>query len=470
MLVGNVEIDEPFGGSQKIGSDLGRFRECLSGLGRVLREQHRSDQLPRLRIVREQFRHLPEDPHGRLAQLLRQISGRLEVIRVFRLGLLLEQFHKRVSGNCGAALSDLQLGIHQHRRFVIGIEFDRLVQAAFSGVGSNAGVVRVLAFRRKQIGAGELISDQRILRVGIGQVLEFADGLVGVTLGEAEEAVLEHGLVVDRILRQDALHPRGAILILMLGADDLHRKHPRRQVIGIFRGHRIQGCLRFGGRPSAKLEVRVAQPNGGAQRTQINGGFECLICLLQIIAIPGEVRDREMGDRRVRIKFGSGPEFAFGAGSVLLAQRKDPCRKVISGAVLILGTQLLDEFAGIFSIVRGGGAGQDDQCLLVPQPLVEHRDGGVMCPLQIAYREAGLADVKQQFKVIRAKLGGSLEQLICLRQLGLVIIDEGQLPQRHGVIRAQPQHFAVTFFGLIIKFSGKLGVGAGQQLILRRRL
>src|SRR5262249_55599541 len=75
----------------------------------------------------------------------------------------------------------------------------------------------------KQISKRELVSALRIAGVGVPQVTEITNRCSSITLGQIENAVPEHRVIVDRILSEDVLHARGAILILLLRTGHFHQ-------------------------------------------------------------------------------------------------------------------------------------------------------------------------------------------------------------------------------------------------------
>jgi hypothetical protein len=225
-----------------------------------------------------------------------------------------------------------------------------------------------------------------------------------ISFVDAEKPILEYGVIVGGILGQDIPHAGGAIVVPLLAAGDLHRKHPRRQVIGVSSGDLFQQGFRLCGRAGAKLESCVPQTRRRSQRAQIDRRLESLVRCLDIFAAPGEGRQRNVDERQIRLEPGGGFEFALGALVVLLPQRKRAQRQMIAGAVLIVLTQAHDKVSGLLQGRRcHRGGGQDRQRLGVSWLFFQGLEGVVVRLLEIPERKAAFSEIELRCRQAEAR-------------------------------------------------------------------
>ena len=143
---------------------------------------------------------------------------------------------------------------------------------------------RSTLLRAEQISERELVSDLRILAIGVAQEGVFTYRFGSVTLGEVEVAVLNQCVTVDGILCQNVLHASGAILILMFRTDNIHQHNAGRQIIGGFSDDVLEDAFRLGKLSSSKLKIGIAEPHRRSWWSEIGGGFESLLRCFEIVA------------------------------------------------------------------------------------------------------------------------------------------------------------------------------------------
>src|SRR5262245_2402906 len=97
-----------------------------------------------------------------------------------------------------------------------------------------------------------------------------------------------------------------------------------------------------------------------------------------------------MGFARFRVQLKSGFKFAFRAPLIVLPQVKHSKGQMISGKVLgffteALFTEALNEFSGVFNLVRRSrSVSQQQKCLFVARLSLQDLDGGIARLLKIA--------------------------------------------------------------------------------------
>src|SRR5262249_60217315 len=94
------------------------------------------------------------------------------------------------------------------------IELDCVIETAFGALQGLAALCHACALSVKQVSAGKVISDLRILAVSVAQVLEYTYCLRCLTFTQTEQAVDKQRVVVDGILGKNVLHAGDAVLVL----------------------------------------------------------------------------------------------------------------------------------------------------------------------------------------------------------------------------------------------------------------
>ena len=135
LFVGNVKIHQLFCGRKIIRGNLNRFLECLAGFRLVaLREQNRSNEEGRLRILREQLCHLAVDRQGFVRLSLGKIRRGEQIVRLSYLRPLFDQRNEQIDGGSWVAFPNLELGEEQDCLLEMRSELYRFISrfSAFS--------------------------------------------------------------------------------------------------------------------------------------------------------------------------------------------------------------------------------------------------------------------------------------------------------------------------------------------------